>query len=180
VGLEVALALRIPLDILVVKKLGYPGNEEYAMGAIAPGGIRVLKLLPGTCVGAEEVERISWRQGEALELQQARYKNARPHLAIAGRTVLLVDDGAATGTTLQAAVLSLRAQHAARICVAIPVGSRVACEVLKPIVDHLICVAAPNPFRSVSLWYRDFTSVQDEEVVRCLGRAPAGDGLRAR
>lgn len=180
VAFEVAEALQLPLDVFVVRKLGVPGHEEYAMGALASGGVRVLnenvvRLLdvPQACVDAV----IEAEQRE-LERREQIYRDALPPLDVRGRTVILVDDGLATGSTMLAAVKALRKQAPARIVVAVPTAAADTCNALRSDADEVICATTPEPFRAVGLWYEDFSQTSDDEVRELLARAR--DGVAAR
>jgi putative phosphoribosyl transferase len=175
VAYEVARALDAPLDVFVVRKLGLPGHEELAMGAIASGGVRVLDahVLRMTHVPRESVEAVVAREVREIERREATYRRGRPAPPVRGRTVVLVDDGLATGSTMRAAVAAIRGLDAARVVVAVPVGSRVACDALREEADALVCLATPDPFRAVGLWYEDFDQTSDEEVCRLLDEAAA-------
>jgi predicted phosphoribosyltransferase len=180
VAYEVAGSLHGPLDVFVVRKLGIPGHEELAMGAIATGGVRVLNdevvraLLPEYVI-----DRIEAKEREELARRERAYRGGRPPLEVSGRTVILVDDGLATGATMRAAVLALRQLHPARIIVAVPTASPETCNELKAEVDEVICAITPEPFHGVGYWYEDFTQTTDEEVRKLLAaeqspeRAPA-------
>lgn len=168
---EVAQALAAPLDVFIVRKLGYPGHPEYAMGAIASGGVRVMNLLPGVQVPPQAIERAVAAEQVELQRREVLYRGGRPPLDVRGRTVVVVDDGLATGSTMQAAVQALR-QHAPRhLCIAVPVGARDSCAALRPLADRLVCPAQPEPFQAVGLWYRDFSQTGDDEVRRLLAGA---------
>jgi putative phosphoribosyl transferase len=171
VGFEVAHALGAPLDIFVVRKLGFPGHEEYAMGAIASGGVRVMNPMPGIAVSAEDVAAVVAREQDELVRRELLYRGSRPPPEVRGRTVIVVDDGLATGSTMRAAVLALRQQRPARIVVAIPVGAEETCAMLRADADEVVCAAMPRPFRAVGLWYRDFPQCSDEEVRELLAEA---------
>lgn len=170
VGAEVARALGAPLDVLVVRKLGLPGQEELAMGAIASGGVRVLneEVVSLTGVPREVIDRVAEEEGRELERREAAYRGDRPPPDVAGRTVILVDDGIATGSTLRAAVEALRKQGPARIVVAVPTAPKAACEALGEVADEVICVTTPEPFSAISLSYRSFPQMSDEEVREIL------------
>src|SRR5690606_6850773 len=170
VGAEVARALGAPLDVLVVRKLGLPGQEELAMGAIASGGVRVLneEVVSLTGVPREVIDRVAEEEGRELERREAAYRGDRPPPDVAGRTVILVDDGIATGSTLRAAVEALRKQGPARIVVAVPTAPKAACEALGEVADEVICVTTPEPFFAISLSYRSFPQMSDEEVREIL------------
>lgn len=175
VGAEVARALGAPFDVLVVRKLGLPGQEELAMGAIASGGIRVLneEVVALTGVPAEVIDRVAEEEGRELERREAAYRGDRPTPDVAGRTVILVDDGVATGSTLRAAVEALRQRNPARIVVAVPTAPRAACESLGRVADEVVCVTMPEPFFAISLSYRSFPQLSDEEVREILARTGA-------
>jgi len=181
VGFEVAKALQLPLDVFVVRKLGVPDNEEYAMGAIASGGIQVLneKMIQLMEIDRADVEQEIAAEQRELQRREALYRPRRPPLDIAGRTVLLVDDGLATGATMTAAIKALRAMHPARIVVAVPVAASDTCRELHQEADRVICAATPEPFRAVGLWYRDFEQTTDDEVRSLLERAEHSLGQHA-
>ncbi|CAN5287773.1 erythromycin esterase family protein [soil metagenome] len=168
VGFEVARALQAPLDIFVVRKLGLPGHEEYAMGAIASGGVRVMTPLPGLSVTAEEVAEVVAREQAELVRREHLYRGQRPPISIEGRTVIVVDDGLATGATMRAAVLAIRQQHPAHLVVAVPVGAEESCRALRDEADDVVCAAMPYPFRAVGLWYKHFPQATDDEVIALL------------
>jgi putative phosphoribosyl transferase len=171
VGYEVAQALQAPLDVFVVRKLGFPGHEEYAMGAIASGGVRVMNALPGLPVSEAEIEQVARRELAELERRERAYRGGGPPCEIAGRTVIVVDDGLATGATMRAAAQAIRRQHPLRLCVAVPVGARESCDALRALADEVVCPATPEPFRAVGLWYLDFPQASDEEVHELLEQA---------
>ncbi len=171
VGFEVAHALHAALDVFVVRKLGYPGHEEYAMGAIASGGVRVMNLDPGLSVSDEEIAVVVQREQAELVRREQLYRGERPLPALGGRTVIVVDDGLATGSTMRAAVAAIRRQQPARLVVAVPVGAAQTCETLRREVDDLVCPAMPEPFRAVGLWYRHFPQTSDDEVRDLLAAA---------
>jgi predicted phosphoribosyltransferase len=170
VAWEVAQALGAPLDVLVVRKLGFPGQEEYAMGAIAAGGVRVMgDADAGWPVSARELEAVVAREQAELARREQRYRGGRPPLDLAGRVLILVDDGLATGATMSAAVQAARAGQPKRIIVAVPVASTEAVQSLGALADEVVCLFTPEHFRAVGLWYQDFTQTSDEEVDRLLG-----------
>jgi putative phosphoribosyl transferase len=171
VAWEVAEALRAPLDVLVVRKLGYPGHAEYAMGAIASGGVRVMNPLPGMQVRGSDIERVVERELAELRRREQQYRGEAPPPTIAGRTVIVVDDGLATGATMRAAARAIRQQQPAWLCIAAPVGAPDSCESLRAEADEVVCPAQPQPFRAVGLWYRDFPQTSDEEVRSLLAAA---------
>jgi putative phosphoribosyl transferase len=171
VAFEVARALAAPLDLLMVRKLGVPGHEELALGAIASGGVRVLNtsLVRELALPENWIESISARERRALERRERDYRGDRPQPELAGRVVILVDDGLATGATMLAAIRSTRAQHAARVVVAVPVAPRETCDALLRDADAVACLITPANFRAVSAWYDDFSATTDAEVRRLLG-----------
>lgn len=173
VGYEIARALHAPLDVFVVRKLGVPWQEELAMGAIASGGVRVLDddLVRIAHVSADDVERVTvWEQAE-LERRERQYRGDRPFPNLAGRTVILVDDGLATGSTMRAAVQALRKENPHSVVVAVPVAAPQTCESFRNVADDIICAATPDPFVAVGLWYEDFSQTTDDEVHALLQSA---------
>jgi predicted phosphoribosyltransferase len=184
VAAEVARALDAPLDIFLVRKLGLPGQEELAMGAIASGGSRVLNtsLLRRLHVPPETVDAVAMRESRELDRRERAYRGPHAPPAVRGRTVILVDDGLATGASMHAAVAALRAQEPARIVVAVPVGAPSTCEDLRQIADEIVCAETPEPFAAVGQWYDDFSQTTDEEVRQLLeaSRSPARSRRRPR
>jgi len=174
VGAEVASALGAPLDVFVVRKLGVPGHEEYALGAIATGGVRVLNedVVRALRIPDRVIDALAAREQEELARRERVYRGHRPPLDVRGRTVILVDDGLATGATMHAAIRALRQQQPARIVVAVPTASPETCAELKTEVDDIICATTPDPFYAVGLWYEDFSQTTDEEVRELLARSP--------
>jgi predicted phosphoribosyltransferase len=172
VGYEVARALDAPLDVFLVRKLGVPGHEEFAFGAIATGGIRVINqdVVQALGIPPSVVEAIVAREQQELERRERLYRDTRPAPDVRGRTVILVDDGLATGATMLAAVKALRAEGAGRIVVAVPIASPEACYQLEEEVDETICAVTPEPFHAVGLWYQDFSQTTDDEVRELLAR----------
>lgn len=168
VGREVARELQAPLDVLVVRKLGYPGHEEYAMGAIAGGGVRVMNPLPGTAPQPQAVAAVIAREEAELRRREQLYRNQRPAAAIEGRTVIVVDDGLATGATMRAAVLAVRQQRPRQLVVAVPVASAQGCGELEDQALEVVCPACLAHFVAVSLYYLDFPQATDEEVRQLL------------
>jgi predicted phosphoribosyltransferase len=169
VAYEVARALDAPLDVFIVRKLGLPGHEELAMGAIATGGVQVLnEVAERLHVPAELVDRVARQERRELERQQSRYRQDRPPLDVRGGTVILVDDGLATGSTMLAAVEALRRQQPRRIVAAVPVGAPESCSELAAAADDVVCACQPRGFKSVGAWYDDFAPISDEEVEKWL------------
>jgi predicted phosphoribosyltransferase len=172
VAFEVARALDAPFDVFVVRKLGTPGCEELAMGAIASGGVQVInrRLIETLGVSRAMVADVLCREQRELARRDALYREGRPAPILAGRTVVLVDDGLATGATMRAAVAALRQQEPARIVAAVPVGAPGICEELRRQVDDLVCAITPRPFFAVGTGYADFSPTTDEEVRGLLRR----------
>jgi putative phosphoribosyl transferase len=173
VGFEVARALHADLDVFLVRKLGMPGEEELAIGAIASGGVRVLnqELIQYLRVPESVIEEITQREQRELERRERLYRDGRPPLPVNGRTAILVDDGLATGASMLAASRALRPQGARRILVAVPVAAHQTCGELGKEVDEIICTATPHPFGAVGIWYEDFSQTTDEEVRELLEQA---------
>jgi putative phosphoribosyl transferase len=173
VGYEVAKALGTPLGVFVVRKLGVPGHEELAMGAIASGGVILLDepLVRRLGLGREELERTVANELRELERREEAYTGGREPPDVEGKTVILVDDGLATGSTMRAAVLAVGRLNPARNVVAVPVASPETCEDLRDVADETVCVLTPSPFRAVGLWYDDFSQTSDDEVRRLLAEA---------
>lgn len=170
VAAPVAKRLHAPLDVLVVRKLGHPGQEEFALGAIASGGVRVMGEPTGyRPVSAQELDAVVEREQAELLRRERAYRGAKPPLRLQGRHVVLVDDGLATGATMMAAVRAARAGDARRITVAVPVASQEALAAVAALADDVICLRVPEPFHAVGLWYRDFDQTSDAEVLRLLG-----------
>jgi predicted phosphoribosyltransferase len=178
VGYEVARALHAPLDVFIVRKLGVPGHEELAMGAVATGGVRVVNEQVVRALGIPDsvIDAVASWELEELRRRERLYRGDRPPPDVRGKTVILVDDGLATGSTMLAAVRALRQQQPARIVVAVPIAAPDTCELLRAEVDDVVCAVTPEPFYAVGLWYRDFSQTTDEEVRELLAQAtePAG------
>jgi putative phosphoribosyl transferase len=173
VAFEVAARLSAPLDVFIVRKLGVPSHPELAMGAIAAGGIEVLSedLIRDIGIPRALVEEVAVRERLELERRHRAYRDDRQPPIIRDRTVILVDDGLATGSTMQAAALAVRRQVPSAIVVAAPVGARETCERLGRIADRVVCLATPEPFNAVGLWYEEFEQTSDAEVARLLAAA---------
>jgi putative phosphoribosyl transferase len=175
VAYEVARALAAPLDVFLVRKLGVPRHEELAMGAIASGGVRVLndEVVRMLRIPPKVIDEAARRELAELRRREQEYRDDRPPVDVAGKTVLLVDDGLATGSTMLAAAEALRRMGPARLVVAVPVGAPETCERFQPVVDDVVCAVTPEPFHAVGLWYEDFSQTSDDEVRELLARAAA-------
>ena len=173
VAFEVARTLKAPLDMLVLRKLGVPGHEELGFGAIASGGIRALnpEVVEALRISPWDIELVTKREGKELKRREHAYRGRRPALNVKGRTVILVDDGIATGSGMRAAVDALRQMKPAQIVIAVPVAPASTCDHLRAEVDDLICLATPEPFYGVGQFYYDFSQVSDQEVNELLDRA---------
>jgi len=181
VAYEVAKALHAPLDVLVVRKLGVPWNPEFAMGAIASGGERLIDemLVRELGISTRDVEEVASNEAYELERRERVYRGGRPAPDLRGRTVILVDDGLATGSTMRVAVRAVRRQSPARVVVAAPVAAPEACELLRGEADEVVCAEMPDPFLGVGRWYLDFSQTSDEEVCRLLDDANRRSPLSA-
>jgi putative phosphoribosyl transferase len=181
VAYEVAKALHAPLDVLVVRKLGVPWNPEFAMGAIASGGERLIDdmLTRELGISTRDVEEVASNEAYELERRERVYRGGRPAPDLRGRTVILVDDGLATGSTMRVAVRAVRRQSPARVVVAAPVAAPEACELLRGEADEVVCAEMPDPFLGVGRWYLDFSQTSDEEVCRLLDDANRHSPLSA-
>jgi predicted phosphoribosyltransferase len=177
VAYEVARALGAPLDVFLVRKLGVPGYEELAMGAVATGGVRVLndQVVDGLRIPDYMIDAVAAREQQELARRERLYRGERPPPDVRGRTVILVDDGLATGATMHAAIQALRQQQPARIVVAVPTAAPETCDELRAEVDDVICAITPEPFYAVGLWYEDFSQTTDDEVRDLLTRGMGVD-----
>ena len=166
VAYEVALALNAPLDVFIVRKLGLPGHEELAMGAIASGGIRVLNddLVRGLNIPPEVIDLVAQRELQELQRRERVYRGDRPPPDVHDHIVILVDDGLATGASMRAAVAALRAQNPKRIVVGVPTAAPETCADFEAEVDEIVCAITPEPFLGVGRWYEDFSQTTDEGV----------------
>jgi len=173
VAFEVARALNAPLDVFLVRKLGVPGQEELAMGAIASGNVRVLndEVINGLGISNDEIEAVAEREQQELVRRERLYRGGRPEPQVRDRTVILVDDGLATGASMRAAVVALRQMKPARIVVAVPTAATETSRALEAEVDEVVCCITPEPFFGVGLWYDEFSQTTDEEVRSLLGRS---------
>jgi predicted phosphoribosyltransferase len=181
VAFEVARRLALPLDVFVVRKLGVPGQEELAMGALASGGVRVLnpEVVRYLRIPDEEIDRVAAHEQVELERRERLYRNGRSAPLVQGRTVILVDDGLATGSTMRSAARALKLEGAGKVVVAVPVASAQTCARLRSEVDEVICPATPEPFYAVGQWYEDFSQTTDEQVRDLLARATTESGQAA-
>jgi putative phosphoribosyl transferase len=170
VGYEVAKELGAPLDVFLVRKLGVPGHEELAMGAIATGGVLVLdeRVLRWLGINEDQIQKTLARELDELRRREATYRDGRPLPDLKGKTVILVDDGLATGASMQAAAGAVRRHEPARIVVAVPVASRATCDRFRDEVDEVVCAVTPEPFYAVGNWYEDFSQTSDDEVRELL------------
>jgi len=173
VAFEVALALNATLDVFLVRKLGVPGQEELAMGAIASGGVRVLNedIVRSLRLSEASISQVTVQEQQELDRRERLYRGDRPAPQVCEHTVILVDDGLATGATMRAAVRALQQQQPSQIIVAVPVSSAEVCRKFQAEVDDIICAETPQPFHSVGLWYSNFAQTTDEEVRKLLKRA---------
>ncbi|XYH95373.1 phosphoribosyltransferase [Sorangium sp. So ce1128] len=173
VGYEVARALGAPLDVFIVRKLGVPGHEEFAMGAVASGGVRVLNedVVSRLDLSRADLDAVTAKELREVERRERAYRDGRPAPAVRQQTVVLVDDGLATGATMRAAVTALRQLSPARVLVAVPVAAPETCDEFRDEVDEIVCAITPEPFYAVGLWYESFEQTTDEEVQELLARA---------
>jgi predicted phosphoribosyltransferase len=173
VAFEVARTLHAPLDVFLVRKLGLPGHEELAMGAIASGGVIVLNedVVRALRILQDVIEHVAAEERRELERRERAYRGDRPPPDVRGHTVILVDDGLATGSTMRTAVAALRQQGPARIVVAVPIGAPETCAEFQREADDVVCAVTPQPFYAVGLWYGDFSQTSDEEVHDLLERS---------
>ncbi len=170
VAAEVARVLQAPLDVFLVRKLGVPGEEELAMGAIASGGVRVLNedLISQLGISVETIDEVTRREQAELERRERVYRGDRPPADVRSKTVILIDDGLATGASMYAAVLAVKRGNPARTVVAVPVAAPETCLTFQSYVDEVICAVTPTPFYGVGAWYEDFSQVSDEQVRELL------------
>jgi len=173
VAFEVARALGVPLDVFLVRKLGVPGHEELAMGAIASGGVRVLNrdVVQHLRIRPEAIDAVAAREWDELRRRERDYHDDRPTPNVRGRTVILIDDGLATGSTMRSAVVALRRQGPGRLVVAVPIAAPSTCEEFQDEVDEVVCARTPEPFHAVGAWYTNFSQTTDDEVRDLLARA---------
>ncbi|MCC7448405.1 MAG: phosphoribosyltransferase [Anaerolineae bacterium] len=176
VGFEVAIRLRVPLDVFLVRKLGVPGEEELAMGAIATGGVRVLneRIICALGISDDMIDGVTRNERQELQRRERLYRDDRPFPDLRERTAILVDDGLATGATMYAAAVALRKLNPAHTVVAVPVAVAETCDQLRAEVDEVICAITPEPFDGVGRWYKDFSQTTDDEVRHLLMQANQG------
>ena len=181
-GFEVAKALHAPLDVFVVRKLGVPGHEELAMGALATGNVRVLNhdVVRSLRIPTKVIDEVAAREQQELARRERLYRGDRPPPEVRGRTVILVDDGLATGASMYAAVSALKRLQPSRIVVAVPAAAPATCDEFRAEVDDIVCAVTPEPFYSVGTWYEDFSPTTDEEVHDLLQRAAEQYGAAPR
>src|SRR5439155_23525228 len=172
VAYEVSKALHVPLDVFIVRKLGVPGHEELAMGAIASGGVRVMneQIVNQLWFGPEEIDRVAQQELKELERRERQYRGDRPPPDVEGKIVILIDDGLATGATMRAAAKALRGLNPAKLVIAVPAASPDTCEAFRAGVDEIICAITSEPFYAVGVWYEDVSQTSDEEVSELLQR----------
>lgn len=173
VAYEVARALGTPLDVMIVRKLGVPGQEELALGALASGGVRIINhgIVRALAIGEDDIEAVARREQHEIERRERTYRGDRPPPELADRVVIVIDDGIATGATMRAAVAALRQHRPTRLIVAVPTASTEACEHLRREADEVVCLATPEPYMAVGRWYRHFDQTSDEEVRTLLVQA---------
>jgi putative phosphoribosyl transferase len=173
VAFEVARALDVPLDVFIVRKLGVPGHEEFAMGAIATGGVQLVDdaVVRQLGLNDRDIQRVAAAERRELDRRARQYRGDRPLPDIASRTVILVDDGLATGSSMRVAVAALRQEHPSRIVVAVPIAPAETCDALRREADEVVCAVTPEPFHAVGVWYDDFRQTTDEEVHDLMERA---------
>jgi putative phosphoribosyl transferase len=182
VAFEVALAIDAPLDVFLVRKLGLPGQEELAMGAIASGGVMVLnsEVVDLLRIPNHVIDAVAAQELRELERRERLYRGERPAPDVRGKAVILVDDGLATGATMRAAANALREQQPAQIIIAVPIAASETCDEFRDEVDDIVCAITPEPFYAVGLWYEDFTQTTDGEVRALLAQAAGWQPLQAR
>jgi putative phosphoribosyl transferase len=173
VAFEVAQALHAPLDVFLVRKLGVPGHEELALGAVAAGGVVVINraLMRSLQITRDQVEAVLASEEAELKRREQLYRDSRPEPEVRGKTVILVDDGLATGATMHASVLALRERNPGRIVVAVPTAAQETCDAFRDLVDDMVCATTADPFYGVGQWYEDFSQTTDEEVRALLAQA---------
>ena len=166
----IARALKVPMEVFIVRKLGVPGHRELAMGAIASGGVRVMNtdVVRSLGISEKQIDEVTEAEQRELARREQQYRGERPPLELSAKTVILVDDGVATGATMRVAIKALREGGVHKLVIAVPVAPPDTCEILSREVDELVCPYRPSPFHAIGLWYEDFPQVSDEEVERIL------------
>jgi predicted phosphoribosyltransferase len=169
------------MDVFLVRKLGLPGHEEFAMGAVATGGVRVLNpdIVENLYVPSSVIDTVTQREQRELDRRERAYRGVRPPPDVRGKIVILVDDGLATGSTMRAATAAVKQQQPARVVVAVPVASQATCDELRREADEVVCLVTPEPFYAVGLWYDDFSQTTDDEVRALLAAAAAQEPARS-
>ncbi|WP_338867937.1 phosphoribosyltransferase [Spirosoma sp. SC4-14] len=172
VAYEIARQLHLPLDVFLVRKLGLPHQPELAMGAIASGGVQVLNndIIQSYAISAETLAQVVRRESQELQRRERLYRNEKPPHQLVDKTIILVDDGLATGASMRAAITALRQQNPKQLIVAVPVADQQASDEFRQIADQVVCITTPSPFYGVGMWYDDFSQTTDEEVRQLLGR----------
>lgn len=168
VGFEVAKILKAPLEALVVRKLGLPGHEELAMGAVGPGGVKVVNGNVAEWVSEETLEEVAKREGKEVERRMQEYRGGKREISLEGKTVILVDDGLATGSSMKAAVAVVQKEKPKALVVAVPVGAKTTCRALEKVIDELVCLLSVENLGAVGMWYEDFEQTTDREVKQLL------------
>src|SRR6266550_691160 len=174
---EVSRALNLPLDVFIVRKLGVPGQEELAMGAIASGGVRVLNHAVVQALGLSQadIDAVIRKEEQELRRREQEFRGQRPPLDLKGKIVILVDDGLATGATMWAAITAVRQQEPAKVVMAVPIADPSSCDAFKQIADEVVCAVTAEPLHAIGLWYQDFAQLTDEEVRSLLSASPSGE-----
>jgi predicted phosphoribosyltransferase len=175
VAYEVAKYLGAPLDVFLVRKLGVPGHEEYAMGAIAMGGVEIINqdIVRQLDISREAIDNVAQREQEEMRRRDQVYRQGLPFPDLTGKTVIIVDDGLATGATMRAAATAVFEHNPAKVIIAVPTGSPEVCQAFEALADEVVCLSTPDPFRAVGAWYRDFSQTTDEEVRELMQQANA-------
>jgi len=182
VGYEIARALGVPLDVFIVRKLGVPGHEELAMGATASGNVTVVnrEVVDELRIPQSELQRVQAREAKEIARRESLYRDSRPRPGIEGKTVILVDDGLATGSTMRAAIEAVRKRNPKQVIMAVPAASEETCNAFRKEADDVICAITPDPFVAVGLWYEDFSPTTDEEVRELLNKAAEEEPVHHR
>lgn len=180
VAFEVAHSLEAPLDVFLVRKLGVPGHEELAMGAVSMGGTLVFnhEVIDAYTIDRSTIDRVVARESAEIGRRESVYRHGKLPLQVKDKTILLIDDGLATGSTMLAAVRALRVLQPLKLMAAVPVAPKSTCDLIRPELDELICLSSPEPFYGVGQWYEDFSQTTDEEVIKLLNQAEKWSGIR--